>query len=115
MGRRKGSNTAQTSTNSSNQFEGTKIRFQDADDDGVAAESFNLDESILAVDKATEDISMGEPDVSFVDSDAGDDKTSADYYFDSYSHFGIFSYSSYFVALIFYCYLSCRLENWGKL
>ncbi|PPS17027.1 hypothetical protein GOBAR_AA03545 [Gossypium barbadense] len=89
MGRRKGSNTAQTSTNSSNQFEGTKIRFQDADDDGVATDNSNLDESILAVDKATEDVSMGEPDVSFVDSDAGDDKTSADYYFDSYSHFGI--------------------------
>ncbi|KAA3477214.1 protein arginine N-methyltransferase 1.1 [Gossypium australe] len=96
MGRRKGSNTAQTSTNSSNQFEGTKIRFQDADDDGVATDSSNLDESILAVDKAAEDVSMGETDVSFVDSDAGDDKTSADYYFDSYSHFGIFSYSSYF-------------------
>ncbi|PPD99958.1 hypothetical protein GOBAR_DD03006 [Gossypium barbadense] len=89
MGRRKGSNTAQTSTNSSNQFEGTKIRFQDADDDGVATDSSNLDESILAVDKAAEDVSMGEPNVSFVDSDAGDDKTSADYYFDSYSHFGI--------------------------
>ncbi|MBA0597592.1 hypothetical protein Gorai_007395, partial [Gossypium raimondii] len=87
MGRRKGSNTAQTSTNSSNQFEGTKIRFQDADDDGVATDSSNLDESILAVDKAAEDVSMGEPNVSFVDSDAGDDKTSADYYFDSYSHF----------------------------
>ncbi|MFQ6642619.1 hypothetical protein Gotur_017652 [Gossypium turneri] len=114
MGRRKGSNTAQTSTNSSNQFEGTKIRFQDADDDGVATDSSNLDESILAVDKAAEDVSMGEPNVSFVDSDAGDDKTSADYYFDSYSHFGIFSYSSYFEAFIFYCYFSCRLENWGK-
>ncbi|XP_038998803.1 protein arginine N-methyltransferase 1.1-like [Hibiscus syriacus] len=86
MGRRKGSNTAQTSTNSSNQFEGTKIRFQDAEDDAVATDSSNLDESVLAVDKATEDVSMGEPEVSLVDSD---DKTSADYYFDSYSHFGI--------------------------
>ncbi|XVE98027.1 hypothetical protein REPUB_Repub03eG0069900 [Reevesia pubescens] len=87
MGRRRGTNMTQTSTNSSNQFEGTKIRFQDADDDGAATDSSNLDDSILAVDKATEDVSMGEPDVSFVDCDGDDDKTSADYYFDSYSHF----------------------------
>nr|KJB22997.1 hypothetical protein B456_004G077200 [Gossypium raimondii] len=32
---------------------------------------------------------MGEPDVSFFGCDGEDDKTSADYYFDSYSHFGI--------------------------
>ncbi|KAL4283095.1 hypothetical protein GQ457_16G003210 [Hibiscus cannabinus] len=87
MGRRKGSNSAQTSTNSSNQFGGTKIRFQDADDDAVATDSSNLDESVIGIDKATEDVSMGEPEVSFADGDGGDDKTSADYYFDSYSHF----------------------------
>ncbi|XVF34987.1 hypothetical protein REPUB_Repub18cG0105900 [Reevesia pubescens] len=88
MGRRKSSNTTQTWTNSSNRFEGTKIRFQDADDDGAATESSNLDDSIVAVDKATEDVTMGELNVSFVDCDGDDDdKTSADYYFDSYSHF----------------------------
>ncbi|XVE54120.1 hypothetical protein DITRI_Ditri03aG0055900 [Diplodiscus trichospermus] len=86
MGRRKSSNTTQTSTNSSNKFEGTKIRFQDADEE-AAADSSNLDDSIVAVDKATEDVFMGEPDVSFVVCDGVDDKTSADYYFDSYSHF----------------------------
>ncbi|TYI55850.1 hypothetical protein E1A91_D11G168900v1 [Gossypium mustelinum] len=32
---------------------------------------------------------MGEPDVSFFGCDGEDDKTSADYCFDSYSHFGI--------------------------
>ncbi|XP_040944555.1 protein arginine N-methyltransferase 1.1-like [Gossypium hirsutum] len=32
---------------------------------------------------------MGEPDISFFGCDGEDDKTSADYYFDSYSHFGI--------------------------
>ncbi|KAK6236448.1 hypothetical protein SCA6_011785 [Theobroma cacao] len=89
MGRRKNSNAAQTSTNSSNGFEGTKIRFQDADDEEAATDSSNLDESIVAIDKATKDVSMGEPDVSFVDCEGDDDKTSADYYFDSYSHFGI--------------------------
>ncbi|OMO67328.1 Protein arginine N-methyltransferase [Corchorus capsularis] len=89
MGRRKNSNAAQTSTNSSNRFEGNKIRFQDADDEEAATVSSNLDDSIVANDKATEDVSMGEADVSLVDCAADDDKTSADYYFDSYSHFGI--------------------------
>ncbi|XP_022715746.1 protein STRUBBELIG-like isoform X2 [Durio zibethinus] len=32
---------------------------------------------------------MGEPDIFFVDCDYDDDKTSADYYFDSDSHFVI--------------------------
>ncbi|KAG8495549.1 hypothetical protein CXB51_013389 [Gossypium anomalum] len=93
MGRRKSTNTTQTSTNSSNKFEGANIRFQDADDKEIASNSSNLDDSIVAVDKASEDVSMGEPDVSFFGCDGEDDKTSADYYFDSYSHFGIFSAS----------------------
>ncbi|XP_040964523.1 probable protein arginine N-methyltransferase 1 [Gossypium hirsutum] len=50
---------------------------------------FLFDDSIVAVDKASEDVSIGEPDVSFFGCDGKDDKTSADYYFDSYSHFGI--------------------------
>ncbi|XP_052489433.1 probable protein arginine N-methyltransferase 1 [Gossypium raimondii] len=49
----------------------------------------NLDDSIVVVDKASEYVSIGEPDVSFFGCDGEDDKTSADYYFDSYSHFGI--------------------------
>ncbi|KAK8278480.1 hypothetical protein V6Z12_D09G045100 [Gossypium hirsutum] len=84
-------NTTQTSTNSSNNFEGANIRFRDADDKEIASNSSNLDDSIVAVDKASEYVSMGEPDVSFFGCDGEDDKTSADYYFDSYSHFGIFS------------------------
>ncbi|KAK8278479.1 hypothetical protein V6Z12_D09G045100 [Gossypium hirsutum] len=82
-------NTTQTSTNSSNNFEGANIRFRDADDKEIASNSSNLDDSIVAVDKASEYVSMGEPDVSFFGCDGEDDKTSADYYFDSYSHFGI--------------------------
>ena len=97
MGRSKSSNTTQASTNSSNKFEGTKIRCQDADDEEAATDSSNHDDSIVSIDKAAEDVSMGEPDVSFVDCDGDDDKTSADYYFDSYSHFGIFSSSSFVV------------------
>ncbi|KAK8294913.1 hypothetical protein V6Z12_D05G030800 [Gossypium hirsutum] len=89
MGRCKSTNTTQTSTNSSNNFEGANIRFRDADDKEIASNSSNLDDSIVAVDKASEDVSMGEPDVSFFGCDGEDDKTSADYYFDSYSHFGI--------------------------
>ncbi|TYI30244.1 hypothetical protein ES332_A05G372500v1 [Gossypium tomentosum] len=82
-------NTTQTSTNSSNNFEGANIRFRDADDKEIASNSSNLDDSIVAVDKASEYVSMGEPDISFFGCDGEDDKTSADYYFDSYSHFGI--------------------------
>ncbi|XP_040932181.1 protein arginine N-methyltransferase 1.1-like [Gossypium hirsutum] len=82
-------NTTQTSTNSSNNFEGANIRFRDADDKEIASNSSNLDDSIIAVDKASEYVSMGEPDISFFGCDGEDDKTSADYYFDSYSHFGI--------------------------
>ncbi|KAE8700324.1 putative protein arginine N-methyltransferase 1 [Hibiscus syriacus] len=59
MGRRESSNTvqttAQTTMNSSNNFEGTKIRFQDADDEEIASGSSNLDDSIVAVDKGSED------------------------------------------------------------
>ena len=38
---------------------------------------------------AAEDVPMGEPDVFFIDCDGDDDKTNADHYFDSYSHFGV--------------------------
>ncbi|KAL1356511.1 hypothetical protein HN51_008514 [Arachis hypogaea] len=71
MGRRKNNNDNNSMNN--------HLRFQDADEViQDAAESSNLD-----------DQSMCEPEPSepsFIDSD---DKTSADYYFDSYSHFGI--------------------------
>ncbi|XP_011013847.1 PREDICTED: protein arginine N-methyltransferase 1.1-like isoform X1 [Populus euphratica] len=65
----------------------TKIRFNDEEEE---EESSNLDDSIVATEKpiAIDDVSMQDPDVSFVDG-CDDDKTSADYYFDSYSHFGI--------------------------
>ncbi|KAJ6957672.1 hypothetical protein NC653_039593 [Populus alba x Populus x berolinensis] len=64
----------------------TKIRFNDEEEE---EESSNLDDSIVATEKsiAIDDVSMQDPDVSFVDG-CDDDKTSADYYFDSYSHFG---------------------------
>ncbi|KAK4480057.1 hypothetical protein RD792_013114 [Penstemon davidsonii] len=55
----------------------TKMRFEYEDDEEVATESSNLEE----------DSAMCEPETSLVIS--GDNKTSADYYFDSYSHFGI--------------------------
>lgn len=73
------------------QHHATKIRFPDDDDDDVealdvAAESSNLDESMCDVDGSVAACDKAiEPDVSFPEAD---DKTSADYYFDSYSHFG---------------------------
>ncbi|KAK1417384.1 hypothetical protein QVD17_26511 [Tagetes erecta] len=61
---------AETST--MNEAKPTKIRFEYGDDDeATATGSSNLDE----------DLPMCDP--------VDDDKTSADYYFDSYSHFGI--------------------------
>nr|KJB42406.1 hypothetical protein B456_007G151000 [Gossypium raimondii] len=38
---------------------------------------------------------MGEPDVSFFGCDGEDDKTSDDYYFDSYSHFDVVRTKTY--------------------
>lgn len=94
MGRRKDNNQASSSFNNLHHPQGSKIRFRDDDDDEAldeVTESSNLDESmcdldgsVIGRDKATED-STCDLDVSLIDSD---DKTSADYYFDSYSHFG---------------------------
>ncbi|KAB1209302.1 putative protein arginine N-methyltransferase 1 [Morella rubra] len=90
MGRRKnGNNVANVSSssfNSSHQLENTRIRFEDPEE---TTESSNLDESMCEADgsdKVAEESTCEPDDVSFVE---GDDKTSADYYFDSYSHFGI--------------------------
>uniref|UniRef100_A0A6N2N781 Methyltransferase domain-containing protein n=1 Tax=Salix viminalis TaxID=40686 RepID=A0A6N2N781_SALVM len=84
MGHRNNSQTSMSFSNA--QHQATKIRFNDDEEE----ESSNLDDSIVATDKsiAVDDVSMHDPDVSFVDG-CDDDKTSADYYFDSYSHFGI--------------------------
>ncbi|KDP33742.1 hypothetical protein JCGZ_07313 [Jatropha curcas] len=90
MGRRKNNDDKNKGSMSftNAQSQGTEIRFEDADEE-LTTVSSNLDQSIIASDKAIamDDDSMGETDVSFIDGD--DDKTSADYYFDSYSHFGI--------------------------
>ncbi|KAD0098657.1 hypothetical protein E3N88_44786 [Mikania micrantha] len=64
---------AQTST--MNDARPTKITFQYGDDDEA------IEETATGSSNLDEDSSMCEP--------ADDDKTSADYYFDSYSHFGI--------------------------
>ncbi|KAK1550215.1 hypothetical protein Q3G72_015597 [Acer saccharum] len=90
MGRRnnKKNNHGQSSMSFTNPDEplNTVTRFEDAEEE--IAVSSNLDDSIVAGDKATEDDeSMCDVDGSFVD--GGDNKTSADYYFDSYAHFGI--------------------------
>ncbi|XP_010447845.1 PREDICTED: protein arginine N-methyltransferase 1.1 [Camelina sativa] len=58
----------------------TKIRFEDADEEEEVAEG-----SGVAGEEAAQDESMCDAEAS----DVADDTTSADYYFDSYSHFGI--------------------------
>ncbi|XP_068326944.1 probable protein arginine N-methyltransferase 1.2 [Pyrus communis] len=82
MGRRKNTNNS----SSSNQGSGAGFGHPGEAVKDVP-ESSNPDESMCdpELDKAVDD-SMGEPEVSFVEADG---KTSADYYFDSYSHFGI--------------------------
>ncbi|KAF7819718.1 putative protein arginine N-methyltransferase 1.2 [Senna tora] len=63
-------------------------RFEDADEVIVdAAVSSNLDDSICEADDSVDKVvegSVGEPAMALIDADH---KTSADYYFDSYSHF----------------------------
>lgn len=69
----------------------SKIKFQYEDDDEQVEQDETVTESSnLEVD---EDISMSDPAAAAVatavdGSMVGGDKTSADYYFDSYSHFG---------------------------
>ncbi|KAJ9167928.1 hypothetical protein P3X46_019516 [Hevea brasiliensis] len=75
--------------NSNNNNQGS-TGFTEAQQQGTTIQLSNIDESTVANDQkaiAMVDDSMCKPDVSFVDDD--DNKTSADYYFDSYSHFGI--------------------------
>lgn len=81
----------------------TKIRFEYEDDEEaetieeVATESSNLEE----------DSTMCELEDSLV---GGDNKTSADYYFDSYSHFGtdfFFLEFCWLLIEIIVCMLSC--------
>ncbi|KAJ6742767.1 PROTEIN ARGININE N-METHYLTRANSFERASE 1.2-RELATED [Salix viminalis] len=84
MGRRKNNQTSMSLNNA--QHQATKICFNDDEEE----ENSNLDDSIVATEKAIamDDVTMSDPNGSFVDG-GDDDNTSADYYFDSYSHFGI--------------------------
>lgn len=61
----------------------TKIRFEDADEDEVA------EGSGVAGEETPQDESMFDAGESADTAEVTDDTTSADYYFDSYSHFGI--------------------------
>ncbi|XP_010548677.1 PREDICTED: protein arginine N-methyltransferase 1.1-like [Tarenaya hassleriana] len=63
----------------------TKIRFEGADEDEVAEEVATCSN----VDEAIRDESMCDAGNGADADDVTDDITSADYYFDSYSHFGI--------------------------
>lgn len=66
-----------------------KFQYEHDDDEQVEQDETVTESSNLEVD---EDISMSDPAAVAVDvvddSMVGGDKTSADYYFDSYSHFG---------------------------
>lgn len=97
MGRRK-NNKSSDSNQSSMKISGsdpdrhqhnTITRFADAEEDDSTVSSILEDSVAAPVDgTAIDDEAMCDADVSMLDGE--DDKTSADYYFDSYSHFGIF-------------------------
>lgn len=87
MGRRKGNSNNYAQSSSSVSDTQQHIRFADADDDDATAAAMS---SPMAV--AFDDDPMCEPEALSVPGGAHneeDDITSADYYFDSYSHFGI--------------------------
>ncbi|KAJ0090335.1 hypothetical protein Patl1_13428 [Pistacia atlantica] len=86
MGRRKVKNN--DNQNSMKQ-QNTSVHFEDEEVETTV--SSNLEESVTVADIAIEDEAMCDAGVSLVDGE--DDKTSADYYFDSYSHFGIHEFS----------------------
>ncbi|KAM1605479.1 hypothetical protein PS2_026226 [Malus domestica] len=86
MGRRKNTNNSGSGSSSNQTSAAAGFGHLDEPVKDVS-ESSNHDESMCdpELHKAADD-SMGEPEVSFVEADG---KTSADYYFDSYSHFAI--------------------------
>ncbi|XP_022933999.1 protein arginine N-methyltransferase 1.1 [Cucurbita moschata] len=90
MGRRRNGGHSSSPLNGLPQPQGSKIRFEDDDEALIeeTTESSNIDESMCEADDSNRVIedSACEPAQSLDDKD---DKTSADYYFDSYSHFGI--------------------------
>ncbi|KAK3004581.1 hypothetical protein RJ639_018542 [Escallonia herrerae] len=73
-----------TITTGDRQNRSTKIRFQYEDDDLDVDQDETIEEAATGSSNLEEDSATCEPD----DSILGSDKTSADYYFDSYSHFG---------------------------
>ncbi|KAI4347016.1 hypothetical protein L6164_007867 [Bauhinia variegata] len=82
MGRRKNNSNSERAGGCNNGNMNQHTRFEEADEViEEAAVSSNLDESMCEPED-----SVGDPSMPLIDSD---DKTSADYYFDSYSHFGI--------------------------
>ncbi|KAG7021923.1 Protein arginine N-methyltransferase 1.1 [Cucurbita argyrosperma subsp. argyrosperma] len=88
MGRRRNGDHSSSTLNGLPQPQGSKIRFEDDDEALIeeTTESSNVDESMCEADDSNRVIedSACEPAQSL----DKDDKTSADYYFDSYSHFG---------------------------
>lgn len=110
MGRRKNQNSqlSQGSTGSNQPQKPTKSRFpDDGGEVGDATENSNVDVIMCDLEESGNAPSFEE---SFPD---GDDKTSADYYFDSYSHFGnhmiAFFYIFVFAVISFMCILRINL------
>ncbi|XP_027072282.1 probable protein arginine N-methyltransferase 1.2 isoform X1 [Coffea arabica] len=81
-------NATSTGSNNPNKRPPAKIRFESEDDDNRFQDDETLEETATESSNIEEDFAMFEPDPDDANV-IGADKTSADYYFDSYSHFGI--------------------------
>lgn len=81
-------NATSTSSNNPNKRPPAKIRFEYEDDDDRFQDDETLEETATESSNLEEDLTMLEPDPDDANV-IGADKTSSDYYFDSYSHFGI--------------------------
>lgn len=98
------SSTSASKNNPNNKVP-AKIRFEyEDDDDRFQDPDETLEEAATESSNLEEDFAMCEPDPD----DAcviGADKTSADYYFDSYSHFGIHLQPNFTLSSFFFFFL----------
>lgn len=78
----------QSTSNNKQDKRSTKIKFEYEDDERFQNSDIQ-EENVTESSNLDEDMAMCEPDHDDSNIIGVDDKTSADYYFDSYSHFGI--------------------------
>lgn len=86
----------QSATNNKLDKRSSKIKFEFKDDERFQ-DCEVPEETATRSSNLEDDMAICEPDPDDSNIIEGDDKTSADYYFDSYSHFGTIFFSSFSV------------------